>query len=545
MLATLQTRNYRPSLQVRAQAELELRRRRKEREAALESRRAVWRERPDLYAKDRLGIDLTEEQVQILFSIRDNRRTAVKAHHSLGKTFVAAIAALWWVDCWHAHISYITAPTWSQALGLTFKQAKRLAMLNKLDFDILDSGVIRDRDKFRQTERFLKALNAENGEGFQGEHTAPILIIVEEAVGVPKYIFEASEGLMTDPRCRILEIANPTDEATKFGEHCESPSYEVFSYSALDHPNIAAELNCEPVPFEGAVRLLWLHEMLSVECDIVDYDLNKDGNKKIPADCFEFYTLSDIENAINGTALPSDAEKVCYKPTAFFQGRVLGDFPTEASDKVIPSGWLKMLPVIEINPAHQLQMGCDVARFGDDRTTIFDKIGSVALSGKELRKFDSVAIADALEARAIELGKAYNVNPKSIPINIDVTGGLGAGPYDILKSRGYNVRAINSAESAKDDKLYRNKRSELWFEVRDRIKAKNIDLSRIAPDLRRGLKKELSTPFYKVQGGKKVVEDKADTKKRLGASPDLADGFNLAFYEAPVVGITGFDFKVI
>jgi hypothetical protein len=531
MLQVLQTKSWTPLSVSKAEAEKERRKRRRQREQELESRRVVWRVQPEVYAKERLGLILTNEQIEILYSIRDNRRTAVKAHHSLGKTFIAAIALLWWIDCWAAHIGYVTAPTWGQALGLTFKQAKRLALINKLDFDILDSGLIRDRDRFRQTERFIKALNAENGEGFQGEHTAPILIVIEEAVGVPNYIFDASEGLMTHPACRILEIANPTDEDTKFGEHAESPTYETFSYSALDHPNIDAELHCKEVPYEGAVRLQWLYEMLSVECEPVDYA--SDGT--VPQGCFEFYCLADIQNAINGTPLPKGAKKVCYKPTAFFQGRALGDFPTEASNKVIPSGWLRTLPAIAINKDHRIQLGCDVARFGDDRTTIFGRVGSVAVTGREMRKFDTLAIADAIEEAARELCNILDLSGakvKEIEIAIDVTGGLGAGPYDLLKSRGYkNVRGINSAESAHDAEMFRNKRSELWFNVRDRVKAKNLDISRLPMELRRKLTKELSTPMYKVQGGKKVVEDKADTKKRLGQSPDDADGFNLAFYE--------------
>lgn len=534
--AILQTSSLRPSLSLKANAELELRRRRRAREAALESRRAVWRVSPEVYAKERLGLTLTDEQIQILHSVRDNRRTAVKAHHSLGKTFIAAVALLWWLDCWMQHIGYVTAPTWGQALGLTFKQAKRLALINNLDFDILDSGLIRDRDKFRQTERFIKALNAENGEGFQGEHTAPILIIVEEAVGVPNYIFDASEGLMTDPRCRLLEIFNPTDEATKAGEHCESPNYAVFSFSALEHPNIVAELRCEPVPFEGAVRLLWLYEMIDVECEEVAYG----PNGRPSNDCFEFYGLEVIRAAIDGHPITENARKCCYKPTAFFQGRVLGEFPTEASNKVTPPGWLKTLPVFEIQPEWVPLMGCDVARFGDDRTTVFSTVGPVALTGVELRKFDTVAIADAIEEEAgkvCELLGRHADFAKSIQINIDVTGGLGAGPYDILKDRGYNVRAVNSSEAANDEAMFRNKRSELWFTVRDRAKARNLDLSRLALDLRRRLTKELSTPTYKVQGGKKVVEDKAETKKRLGSSPDLADGFNLAFYDFNPIGV--------
>jgi hypothetical protein len=216
---------------------------------------------------------------------------------------------------------------------------------------------------------------------------------------------------------------------------------------------------------------------------------------------------------------------------------VLGEFPTEASNKVIPSGWLKALPVIEINPAHNLQLGVDTARFGDDRTTIFARIGSVALSGREIRQFDSLAIAQAIKDTLTDLCIEFDLPEqfaKNIPVNIDVTGGLGTGPFDLLNSEDYNVRGINSSESPKDKQLYKNKRSELWFDVRDRVKAKNLDLSRLPMDVRRRLIKELSTPMYKINAGKKVVEEKDETKKRLGESPDLADGFNLSFYE-PVI----------
>jgi hypothetical protein len=501
--------------------------------ATVESRADVWRVDPVLYARERLGIELTEDQTRIVESIRDNRRTAVKASHAIGKTFLASTALNWWFDCWPAHIGYITAPTWSQALGLTFKQTKKMRMLSKLPGDILDSGLIRDTERLRQTDHFVKALNAENGEGFQGEHSAPILIVIEEAVGVPNYIWDAMEGLMTHPACRVLAIGNPTDEASKFGEICESPHWEVFSVSALNHPNIVAELQALPPIFEDAVRLQWLFEQLRGETEV------EDGPGP---DCFEFYTLEVIEAALNGHPVTPKSPKCYYRPTAFFQGRVLGEFPTEASNKVIPSGWIKHLPVADINLHHPFQLGCDVARFGDDRTTIFARNGSALLEGKELRKFDNLAIVSAIKDMLKEVQRRFGVqNLKRIPINIDITGGLGTGPYDILKSEGYNVFGINSSEQAKDPELYRNVRSELWFDMQRRAKEKRLDLSRLSPDLRRKLEKELSTPTYKVLSGKKVVEEKADIKKRLGVSPDLADGVNLTYYEAkPKAKLYGF-----
>lgn len=528
MLANSQTTSSQHSLAVRARAEIELRRRqRARREAELDAQAEVWKLNPKLYAKERLGVELTADQGHVLESIRDNRRTAVKASHAIGKTFNASVAANWWFDCWKSHICYITAPTWGQALGLTFKEVKKMRMTRMLDGEVLDSGLVRDANKIRQTDHFIKALNAEKSEGFQGEHSAPILIILEEAVGVPSYIWDAMEGLMTHPDCRVLAIGNPTDEATKFGEICESANWEVFSVTAMAHPNIEEELHCRPPKFEAAVRLQWLFEMLQKECEQVS------GKAE---GCFEFYTLEVVQKALSGHPVSGLSEKCYYKPTAFFEGRVLGEFPTEASNKVIPSGWIKSLPSLEIKLEHQVQLGCDVARFGDDRTTIFSRIGSCALRASVMRRFDTIAIADAIESEAKETCRQLNLpaeQAKSFIINIDTTGGLGAGPFDILKSRGYNnARSINSSESAHDDEMYKNKRSELWFDVRDRVREKNLDLSRLDMEIRRTLIKELSTPMYKIVGGKKVVEDKAETKKRLSASPDLADGFNLAFYES-------------
>jgi phage terminase large subunit len=494
----------------------------------LKDKFAEWREKPELYAKERLNITLTGEQVQILYSVKNNRRTAVKAHHALGKSFVAAILALWWIDCWDSHICYITAPTWSQALALTFKQAKRLAIINNLDFDILDSGIIRDKDNFKATERFIKAINAERSEGIQGEHTSPILIIGDEAIGIPTYIFEGMEGLMTDPRCRWCLIFNPTDEATKAGELCESPNVETFSFSALIHPNIEAELRGKPRPFDGAISLQWLFEMLRDEADETDNKIE---------DSFEFYSLDVIEQALHGTPTGANSPKCYYKPSGYFQGRVLGEFPTEASTKVIPKGWLKSLPVLDINPSHSVQIGCDTARFGDDRSTAFSRIGAVCLFARVMRKFDGKSVAmgvvDLINETCRYLKEHYGVevNPKKIPINIDITGGLGTEPLGFLLDWGYNATGINSSESPNDEVLFINKRSELWFVVRDRIKYKNVDYSRLPPDIKKALVKELTMPTYEVRGGKKVVEPKEKMKNRLKVSPDLADGFNLAFYE--------------
>jgi hypothetical protein len=480
---------------------------------------------PQAYARDILGVRLTPDQEEMLQSVLDNRRTLVKASHAVGKTFTAAVACSWWYDCWAQHIGYITAPTWDQSFGLTFKQLKSLRRAKSLP-GIMMEKIIKDADKNREGDHYTKALNAEKGEGFQGEHSAPILIVIEEGVGVPKYIWDAIGGLMTHPANRVFAIGNPTDEATEFGLASESISYHTMSISALNHPNIEAELKCEAVPFPDAVRLLWLYEMLEKECERVDKEVE---------DAFSFVALSEIKNALEGK--PAGDEKWIYMPTAYFQGRVLGEFPTQADQQVIPKSWLKAQQILQPGDADIPEIGCDVARFGDDRTTNFIRRGPCVLHAREIRKMDNVEVATALKEDALLAVKLWKGPLQSeealrlartLRIKIDTTGGLGTGPHDILKREGYTVIAVNSSSKANNEEQYKNKRSELWFDTRDRAKDKRLDISRLRKDLRERLERELSAPKYKAPG-QKVVEDKAQMKARLGYSPDLADGMNLAF----------------
>ena len=479
-------------------------------------------------------MSLTEDQSAILRSIRDNRYTDVKASHAIGKTFTAGVAANWWYDCWDEHIVYITAPTWPQALGLTFKQVKRQRRARKLHGRILETGRVLDTDPLKEPAHFIRALNAETGEGFQGEHSAPILVIVEEAVGVPHYIFEAIGGLMTHPDCRVLAIANPTDEANDFGKACENLQHNVLSISALSHVNIIAELNCEKPPYPDAVRLQWLYEMLESETERVP---------ELTDDAFEFWALPAIQAALHGQPITDQSERWFYLPTAYFQGRVLGEFPTQADQQVIPKGWLKAQETLEPITADIPEIGCDVARFGDDRTGIGTRRGPCVYQLRELRKMDNLVIESELRDEALFAARLWRGDQwwasasaedriamaKKIPIKIDVTGGLGTGPYDHLKSEGYNVIAVNSSQKAVNQEQYPNKRSELWFDTRDRAKEHRLDLSRIPKEMRDKLIRELSSPKYSVKSGKKTVEEKSEMKKRLGVSPDLADTVNLAF----------------
>lgn len=511
-------------------------------ETAFHADMAHFRTHPEDYCRQRLNVRLTPDQREMFQSLIDNRFTVIKASHAVGKTYWAAMAMNWWFDCWHQHIGYVTGPTWDQALGLTFKQAAKMRRENNLPGRIIDGrGLVRDEDDVAAVGHFFRALNAERGEGFQGEHTSDVLVVFEEGVGVPSYIWEAGRGLMTSPGCRMLAIGNPTDASTKFGEVCEESTWNVMSIAALDHPNIIAEMRGERQPFPHAVGLLWLVEMLETECEVsptIEEDAFRYWRADLIRQCLDGkYTIPDAD--AYAAAAPDDPRLCWYRPTSYFQSRALGEFPSVPDEQVIPSAWLKNLPVIPDAMLYGImpEIGCDVARMGIDRTTIIPVWGGACLPYHVVRRMDNVAVTSRLKMAAIATALTCAVDPKAIPMKIDITGGLGTGPFDYLKSEGYNVYGVNSSLRAYDQATYPNRRSELWFLGREGFRTKTSDLSRLAPTAYRLLCKELSLPHWKPdKAGRKVVEDKAEIKKRLGYSPDLADGYNLARTSPLVLG---------
>lgn len=500
---------------VRARAMLELRR--IERARRMES----YRDDPVRYVREELGDDPTPDQERMMRSVVENRRTIIKASHAVGKTRVAGWLANYWYDCWDQHIVYITAPTWPQALGLTFKEVKTIRRRCNLPGIIQDTGFVKDDDKVRGAGHYIRALNAETAEGFHGEHTAPILVIIEEGIGVPSYIWEATEGLLTHPGCRVFSVGNPTNEATKFGEACSDPLWNTLTVSVFDHPNIALELEAKPPLVPNAVRLLWLREMLAKNCERIG---------ELAGDAFEFWSTEAIDAALDGLPVSGnpEARKVFYAPNAEFQGRALGIFPTQADEQVIPKAWLEMIPRLE--PEGDPAVGCDVAHKGSDRTSVAGVVGPCVVELRECRQLSLPAVAGVCIDAARSLARKTGRDEHAVPIKIDVTGGLGDGPADFLEEQGYTVVRVRFSEKPKKHKEFPNVRSEVWWELREKARTREFDLSHLPAEVRKSLVRELTTPKLDWDSrGRRIVQEKKKIKKELGLSPDLAEAVAIAY----------------
>jgi len=163
-----------------------------------------------------------------------------------------------------------------------------------------------------------------------------------------------------------------------------------------------------------------------------------------------------------------------------------------------------------------LIIGCDPARFGDDRTAIIRRRGRVAYELETHVKRDTMEVAGILHTI---IGRE---RPDMVVIDV---GGLGAGVVDRLNELGHGdvVRAVNAGSSPLDANKYSNKRAEMW----GLLSAWLHDEPCSIPDVDT-LHADICGTRYKFDSNSRLlIEAKADMKRRGVRSSDESDALCL------------------
>lgn len=117
-----------------------------------------------------------------------------------------------------------------------------------------------------------------------------------------------------------------------------------------------------------------------------------------------------------------------------FRVRVAGDFPLQEDDIFIPLSLVENSIMTEFTPRKNpnlIHIGCDVARFGDDRTVIGYKIDEKVTFHKKQQGQDTMKTADDIILLGEELVRKYKPTDP-IPVKVD-DGGVGGGVVDRLR----------------------------------------------------------------------------------------------------------------
>jgi len=420
---------------------------------------------PLFFVKEVLGGEPWQKEADILLSVRDNKYTAVRSGHGVGKTYSAARAALWFLVAFKGSIVITTAPTWRQVRMLLWGEI-RGAVRNARCPEMFRGSVLLDTRLTVDDGWYALGLSTDEPDNFQGFHAENLLVIIDEASGVGRSIYEACESLMTSANCKMLAIGNPLSPSGWFFDAFQNPGWQHIHISSYDCPNVTQG----GMPYPKLVIPEWIKRR------------ELDWGRESP----------------------------------LFQSRVLGEFPQEGEDTLIPLSWLEWDgPGSEGEPA----LGVDVARFGSDETVILKRSGMVV---KEVIAARGIATTETA-GRVKVAGEG--IKPENIKIDVI---GVGGGVVDNLHEQGLMVNGVNFAETAQDAVKFKNVRAECYWAVRDAVRP-DAENRLYIPDKFRKLKAQLSALKYKIDSrGRIQIEPKEEFKKRMGYSPDQADALAIS-----------------
>ena len=366
-------------------------------------------------------------------------------------------------------------------------------------------------------------------QAFQGAHAEHLLIVFDEGAGVSDDRWQVIDGLIVGTQNKFLVIGNPVVTSGPYYDAARDPRWHVIELSALDHPNIAAGLKGLPDLVPGAVSLTWLQDKLDNEfwCELL--------GKPVDAEQRDAWLL-------DGAFEFPPEEDTWYMPSAVAEARILGRFPSKATNTVWSAIWLEQAEkrVLGWVPGEPWEIGVDVARFGDDATCVHSRRGNCSVTHNTWRKMSTMETAgrvwNIIQSQHAIFGEDI---PTRIILRIDTTGGdVGTGVVDRIRELiaefgipNIELHAIGAAERPYNPRVYQNKRSEIWFTAATWGQSGQLDLTRIPVRKRDILISQLLASKYAYDSqGKRVVEPKKDIKERTGRSPDDADAFNLAYY---------------
>lgn len=188
------------------------------------------------------------------------------------------------------------------------------------------------------------------------------------------------------------------------------------------------------------------------------------------------------------------------------------------------------------------RLGCDVARYGDDYTSIARMKGNALVQLISIKHYDVITVGTSLLNEAGRREAPVNASD----VRVDVVG-LGAGTVDYCRKKGLWVTEIVAGAKPIERPLnspgsffkYKNLRSQMWWEFREKLRE-----GRFSFNIRDKHGKELPLPEklvgdlasvrYEISGDKVIeVESKDDIKLRLGRSTDDGDAVVMAAFEVP------------
>ena len=373
---------------------------------------------PCLFVEQVLKVTPDPWQKELLNQVAlSTRKISVRSGHGTGKSTVASWVIIWYFLTKHPCKIVLTAPTSSQLFDALFSEVK--SWIKKLPeglqalLEVTSDRVVllsAPQDAFIS----CRTARAETPEAMAGVHSDNVLLVIDEASGIPEKVFEAAAGSMSGESCSTLMLGNPVRTSGSFYEshHRLKSEWYTMHVSCVDSPRVSKE---------------FIKEM---------------------------------------------AVRYGEDSSAYYV-RVLGKFPKIDDETIISLSLVEDAQARDIIMSEHTPRiwGLDIARFGTDSSVLAERQGTV------ITKIEVWKGKDLMQLTGLVHSKYNNLGPSEQPIEIMVDSiGLGAGVLDRLKELGLPARGINVSESPSMRGQYINLRAELWFRMKEFLEARDCKL---------------------------------------------------------------------
>lgn len=425
------------------------------------------------------GVELWSKQREVMASVRDHRRTAVRAGHGVSKSFTASLLAAWWVTTHPVGDALVvtTAPTQAQVSAILWGELRRLHARLGLPGQIGLDNVWRVGTQIVAIGR--KPADTDEV-AFQGLHARHVLAILDEAAGLPDPLWDAVAGVVTSETSRELAIGNPDSRGGRFYSCFEPGSgWAAIHVPVTDSPAFTGE-------------------------DVSD----------------------DLLAVLPSFAWVEDARSQWGEGSPQFASRVLGDFPVTDESALV--SWEQIQAAQARAPRGgpiPILLSVDVARFGNDSTVIALRTGWAAKVIQAARGWAITETVGYLTRMSHDLG--------GLAVVVDDTG-LGGGVTDLLRENGVYVLPFIGAATSNDSTLFANRRAEGYWRVRQAMEAGLLSLDP-ADD---ALARQLARQRYSLDSkGRVLIASKETLRAKGQPSPDRADAISMAFADLTRPGV--------
>ncbi len=479
-------------------------------------------------------MQLYGKQKEVLISIQHDAETFCHAANELGKTRIAAVAALWFFLSRQPCRVVTSSSSQQQLESILWREMLHLIETSKFKFPI-DISHLRirkladpnDSQKVLPLDYLIGSVTR-TVESFQGHHLPNdkprVMALFEEASGIPDEFHEASDSWAH----RKLVIGNPLSNHNFFYRLCKAgckldPAGEarlmrnVIHIDGLDSPNVKIGLEFKRRGLQGMPPLL-INGLLSY----VEY-------------------LRRSENW-------DEIQRTTRLHGRFFEGAQSFMFPPAWLDNSIAS-YVKSQGILN---RRVLAMGVDTAQGGRDATvwTGVDELGVIFRERADIS--DSMEIV----GKTVRYIEDMKINPRDVALD---AGGGGKEIADRLREQGYPVETVyfgaqpttvkagaskkKERQNVENRQVYKNRRVEMYGILRNLMRpdlGESNDAFGIPPDAYE-LRRELAIlPLQYDSEGKMVLPPKdeqstgsyghASLKALLGHSPDESDSLVLATF---------------